>query len=252
MLRTSRISCHHGDSHNQNNLPAAVNIMRAYGEIDVIEIDFVHYGDDIISSHDYTALNILRGAPLLEWIATVVVAAQRVLWIDLKPRLDLIEVLLPGTNYAEKEALCLFARLKEATSLYGASVIMPRIIVSSQDPVIVDEVGRHNIDGWQTLADIPLLSSYIWQEILPFGLQPWLNDSVESHFREHYDFTHHNTVAIDCGFFERNVSRVLRFVEACRLLPDTILILYNVRNSEPPIEHPRYTNIITQYDFSLK
>lgn len=250
MLRTSRISCHHGDSRNQNNLPAALAVMQEFGEIDVMEIDFVHYGDDLISSHDYTAINIIRGAPLLEWITAVVVDAQRILWIDLKPRLDPIDMLL--RNSAEKEAQCLFARLADAAALFGAPNIMPRIIISSQDPVIVHEVARHNEAGWHTLVDLPLLSSYIWQEILPFGLQAWLNDSVEEQLREHYDFGGHDTVAIDCGFFERDISRVLRFVEACRLLPDTTLILYNVRQSEPLIEHPLYNNIITQYDFSLK
>ena len=238
------ISCHHGDIDHQNNIEAAVYILHDNPDIDIMEIDFVLYGKELISSHDYSAHSILNGATLLEWIELVIIKEKKVLWIDLKPKIDLSVFFW---SIAKEEVNCLSILLDEACSRWGIW-IRPYILMTSQDPTITHEIEQTLSRNYQIVADIPNMSSYVWQDILPFGLQGWLDDSVYDHFMNRYDFSRHPIVAIDKSFFGHSVKRVLRFIYDSSIKEGTTIIIYNFKVGAPIVRDPLY-NIVMQYDF---
>lgn len=238
-----RISCHHGDSSNQNNLVAASRILREYPEIDIMEIDFVFYNNDIVSSHDYSAHNILHGSSLSEWIEMVVIKHKKILWIDMKPDLSIGAFLWPSFK---EEVACLFSILRSFKRGIGNS-----LMITSQDPSITEEINNTPIDmKWPTATDIPYLSSYIWQYILSPGLQVWNDDSIYKYFATEYDFSPYSIVAIDKSFFAHDIDKVFRFISECNIGEGTTVILYNFKRGVPII-HSEYCNIVMQYDYSL-
>lgn len=237
------VSCHHGDVNNQNNLKAAARIIRDYPEIDIVEIDFVFYGNDLISSHDYDARLILRGSSLIKWIERVVFIEKKILWIDLKPKLDPSVLIWP---VAKEETRCLFAILNEAMKKED---IRSRIIITSQDMSIVDEIeASEEASLWQIAADIPNIPSYVWQDLLPPGLQGWLNSSVNEHFIRRCDLTPYNIVAIDKSFFD-DMTTLMRFIHESSIKQGATIIIYTFKRGAPLITSDHY-NIVMQYDFA--
>lgn len=242
------VSCHHGDIKDQNNLVSAARVLDKYDEIDILEIDFVFYMNDMISSHDYSAKNILHGSSLSKWIEMTVIHYGRVLWIDLKPRLDIASFL--WSNDQKEEAICLFRILGEMKKKYGIK-ISESILITSQDPIITEEIEIANsLNEWRVVADIPHMSSYIWQAILPPGLQEWNDSSIYTDFTTLYDFSRFAVIAIDKSFFNNSIDRVFRFIKESNIKVGSTIIIYNFTKETPVIHSPNY-NIVMQYDFSL-
>lgn len=239
-----RVSCHHGDSRDQNNLVSARRILHENPEIDIMEIDFVFYNNDLVSSHDYSAHGILHGSSLREWIEMVILRHKKILWIDMKPDLSIGSFLWPSVK---EEVSCLFTILRSFKRDIDNS-----LIITSQDPAITEEIaGNTPVDiKWrQTAADIPNLSSYFWQFILSPGLQGWNDDSVYKYFANEYDFSPYSIVAIDKSFFGHNIDRVIRFITESNIGQGTTVILYNFKKGAPVIRS-EYCNIVMQYDYS--
>src|SRR6478736_5707913 len=74
------VSCHHGAANDENNLASCQQILDKYNEIDVIEIDFIYYEGEFVSSHDY---DNVKGDKLEIWIDEII-KRNKVLCIDLK------------------------------------------------------------------------------------------------------------------------------------------------------------------------
>ena len=241
------ISCHHGDSEAQNNLIAARGIIQRHPEINIMEIDFVLYGKELISSHDYTSDGIIKGSSLIEWIELVIIQHGRMLWVDLKPQELGLGTFFESWSTAKEEARVLFDLLREARSRYVID-IKDYVMVTSQDPAITKEIERGNSDGWRIVADIPHLKSYIWQYILPIGMHEGLNDWVFEEFVHHYDFSRHSVVAIDKTFFGHSLKRVFSFIRRTNIREGTTIILYTFKRGDPVVRSSRY-HIVMQYDF---
>lgn len=250
MKKKTAVSCHHGDIDRQNNLEAASLIMQENPDIDIMEIDFVLYNKELISSHDYSTEGILNGASLIEWVDLVILKHSHMLWIDLKPQALGLGTFLESWSTAKEEAIVLFGILREARERYRPVLdIRDFIMITSQDRAIIKEIERLNEGNeWRIVADIPHLQSYIWQYILPVGMQEQLNDAVFEYFVKQYDFSAHSVVAIDKSFFGHSLRRVFQFVRASTIKEGSTLILYNFAHDDPVVRS-KYYDVVMQYDF---
>lgn len=245
-----RIAAHHGDSRNQNNLEAARRVLETHPEIDIMEIDFILYCKELISSHDYTAEGVLNGSPLRDWIEMVVIQYGKTLWIDVKPLIALSALFW---SIAEEVTACLYTILAEQ-ALYAKQshniTLRNYLFITSQDPAIKLELETRNKEGWLIAIDVPAMRSYIWQALLPPGLQEWLNDSIYNALTRNYDFSRDSIVAIDKTFFDGNLKRLFRFIETSNIQPGTTIILYTFDGDMPPLKSDQY-HIVTQYDYTV-
>lgn len=256
--RLPRISNHHGDSQRENHLPSARAVLEAHPEIDIVEIDFVCHNEQYISMHDYTALGLLEGSHLTEWIDLVVVQRGLMLWVDLKPRWDLVSMLC---DTSEAETLCLM-RYLDALRNSHLTRMPPRdirhsVLLASQDYTLSRALGRFNSllppdRRWCISEDVPFVGSYILQWVLPYGWQNTLNEAVRRRFAA-YDFSHATVVSIDALFFEYDVALLGEFIRGnATLRPETWIILYSFDREKQahPITLDGYPHIITQYNHS--
>ncbi len=258
MQRLPRISNHHGDSHRENHLPSARAVIEAHPEIDIVEIDFVSHNGQYVSMHDYSVLGLLEGSLLIDWVELVVVQHARMLWIDVKPKWDIVSILC---DTAEAETVSLMRHLDQLRVIYMARQ-QPRdlrhsVFLASQDATMSHALRRFNSllpqeRRWCISEDVPFLGTYILQRVLSYGWQDTLNRAVQERFA-HYDFSHATVVSIDALFFDYNVTAMCEFIRANGTLrPETWIILYSFERSQlpEPVTLEGYPHIITQYNHS--
>ena len=250
-----KIACHHGDYHHQNNLKYGEKILKKYdNEIDLMEIDFIFYEpcNNFVSSHDYTTNSILRGSFIKDWIELVIHRYKKILWIDLKPHLDIMS-LISLQNHYPYEAYIFFNVLNEIRAHYlrhhNGFDIKEYILITSQDMSFKDELLMINTYKWDIIMDIPYLPHYLWQSILPNDTQYILNNYVYNYFSS-YDFSQCSFISIDLTFFNNNVDKVKHFIKNNRTIREdkTFIILYNFQRYTKPIHMHNY-RIITMYDY---
>lgn len=257
--RVPRISNHHGDSKRENHLPSARAVLDAHPEIGIVEIDFICHNEQYVSMHEYTALGLLEGSHLADWINLVVCQRGLMLWIDLKPKWDLVSMLC---DTSDAEALCLMNHLENLRFAHLSRPVCARdlrhsLLLASQDYALANALRRFNSllpedRRWCIGEDVPFLGSYILQLALPYGWQATLNEAVRNRFAA-YDFAHATVVSIDALFFDYDVGLLGEFIRGnASLRSETWIILYSFdRERLPqPITLEGYPHIITQYNHS--
>lgn len=254
-------SCHHGHARYENNLHHAIRVMNTQTEIKVMEIDFVHVGDDFISSHDYKSENIENGAPLSEWVEEVIIRREKILWLDLKSHVDSMAILCVCCDMRFKfDCRHLFKVLATLCNKTKRR-LQDKIWLSCQDKEVLDSLIRLNtrLKGtlkWTIVTDIPFVFSYACKylnEWLPISAYTWIYSYFVSHFLE-YDFTEASTgftdlvVCIDHTFFPSDTT-LIKFIEESTIPPGAIILLYTYERTHSPIKIMGY-NIIMQYDYT--
>ena len=252
------ISNHHGNMSNQNNLRAAIPLIENHKEIDIVEVDFVQYNQELISSHDYDAPGILNGSRLEDWLDFVVIDQRRILWIDMKARYDVV-----GFLFANKQetAQLLFEKLRRTRATYlrkmsdsdSAIDLEQWVMITSQDATLNEWIrfyggNSETGDSWTIVADAPFGWSYFFKWYMPNEFQDWVDDYVYRYFTEEYDFRGDSIVSVDISFFGNSMKRVHDFLKHTNIRPDTFVVLYNFKEGTKPIRLEGY-NVITQYDY---
>ena len=245
--KTALISNHHGHIDKENNLEAATPLIRAHTEIDIVEVDFIHYRDALISAHDHDATQILNGSGLEEWIQLVVIEQKRILWIDMKARMDWMAFFV---HYSEETARLLMRKLNKLQRRYIKTLDLRHwIMITCQDHELNALIQQYNRAGWEVVADVPFAWSYFFKWYMPQDVQGWVDEYVYDYFTERYDFTPYAIVSIDVCFFNNDLREVLRFLKHTNIKKDAFIVLYNFKQGTPPVTLQGY-NVITQYDFN--
>jgi hypothetical protein len=244
-----RISCHHGDIRRPNSLTQARAILDQHPEIDIMEIDFVAWHGELLSAHDYTHESVATGSPLSQWVAFVVVESRRILWFDLKARLD-AKAWLCDCAYAI--ALLCAATLTAALERHAQELDLRQyMILTCQDRELKGYLQRLcGCQGWLFADDLPFVDSYIWQWLLPQPFQWLVNRHVQA-LIAHYDLSAGRIVSIDLSFFEHNLDLLQACLRLSSVRGDALLILYNFPLSQAPIKIPGY-RVVMQYDYTLQ
>jgi len=253
-------SCHHGHSLQQNNLRQALEVLATNPEIAVVEIDFVQVGDDFVSSHDYTQENITNGSPLCKWIEEVVVKRDKVLWVDIKSRIDFMAYCCCCDMRFKFDCAALFNVLARIYKTFKRR-LQDKVWLSCQEKEVRDGLIRRNnrLDArhrWTVATDIPFVYSYAvnaCRYVLPSSLSNWLQDRVFADLLV-YDFDATRiyadtaiVVCIDRSFFP-DVERLARFIEDSTIPLGSKIILYTFERTQPAITVAGY-EIIMQYDY---
>lgn len=243
-----KISAHHGHIDYPNNLKRALDVIDKNNTPDIIEIDFVSFGDSIISSHDYDIDVINCGNILEDWIMEMVVHRGKILWIDVKENLFIHF----NCMYSKFDVPLLFRILQ----LVRRSVfqdkklnITPFIWIGCQDKDLFNSLIQENDTmkhPWKMILDMPTVSSYIYQYLTPNCFNHLLEDMVIEEFRNK-PVRQYDVIAIDQSFFY-SLSSMTKFIKTLKLRPDTHVILNSFSNHEeaPVIKN---INIIMQYDY---
>lgn len=254
-------SCHHGHARFENNLHHAVRVMNTQSEIRVLEIDFVHVGDDFISSHDYKAENVESGSSIAEWVEEVIIKRDKILWIDIKSHIDPIAFMFVCCDMRFKfDCRHLFKVLATLCNKTRRR-LQDNVWLSCQDSEVQESLLRLNrtLKGnlkWTIVTDMPFVYSYACKylnEWLPLGLSTRIHDYVVSYFLD-YDFGGVTTgftdviVCIDHTFFPSDAS-LIQFVENSTIPPGAIIVLYTYERTHPRIKIMGY-EVIMQYDYT--
>jgi hypothetical protein len=256
--RRPLISNHHGDYDRQNQLEAGRDILDAYTDIDIVEIDFILCPNgQLVSMHDFSAQAVLDGATLKRWIELVVVERRLILWIDLKPKWDFVSLVCDTSRHeARTVMLHLVALRRHFLASEHALDILPHVMMASQDLTLTHQLRRYNArlleeDRWLISEDLPFLGSYVLQRLLPVSWHHLLKTHVQALFAQ-YDFSHASVVSLDLYFFDDDLEKLGRAVRANRTLDpeQTLLILYNFELSQPLVTLPGY-HVVTQYNHRL-
>ena len=254
-------SCHHGHARYENNLYHAIRVMNTQTEIKVMGIDFIHVGDDFVSSHDYSTENIENGASLGEWVEEVIIRRDKILWLDLKSHVDPIAIMCVCCDMRFKfDCRHLFKVLATLCNKTKRR-LQDKIWLSCQDKEVRDSLVRFNtrLKGslrWNVVTDIPFVNNYACKYLndwLPINAYALIYSYVVSYFLE-YDFTDASTgftdlvVCIDQCFFPCD-STLTKFIEESSIPPGATILLYTYERTHPSIRIMGY-NIIMQYDYT--
>ncbi len=267
-----RISCHHGSVMLPNNLSVARSIVEKHDNIDILEIDFIVYNENLISSHDFDSSSVLNGSPLKDWIDFVIIEKGLILWIDLKVRLDVWAWIWDHSSYT---AHFFFDSLQSLRQYYIETHnidIRRFIMLTCQDydtrcrieyELLHDQrkeiaiIMNHQPSSgsaspilpprWLLVYDLPFNISYILQYILPKECYSMINTYVYNHFVR-YDFSQSTIISIDLSFFDDNINKIYKFIRESNIKEETKIILYNFPLNKEPIKLEGY-DIIMQYDY---
>lgn len=243
-------SCHHGDVTQPNQLGPARAVLRRYGEIDVVEVDFISFRGEIVSAHDYALEQIERGATLQAWVDLVVVQHRKVLWLDVKENCWWY----CNWMYGQFDARALFRTLRRLrVQLLRASPPLDLhhyIWIGCQQLALRDTLVRMN--RWHKhrftlMLDAPTLWGYVAQRLLPYDcarplLSAWLADELR-----HTDRTPFDVLSIDQSFFASD-AELTRFLASLRLRAGTRVVLNSYARRVAPLRVPG-VQVIMQYDY---
>ena len=255
MIKKPRVSNHHGALENQNNLASARLILDTYADIDIMEIDFICHRGDLISMHDYTATGVINGSRLFDWIQMVVVEYGHTLWIDLKPKWDLVSLFCETAPYETHLLMSLLVHYRSHFLTHHGVDIVTRLMIATQDDTLAHALHTANESGappdrWIVSRDVPFLWSYVARALLPLSTYDWINRQTLREF-QHYDFSHSLIISLDMAFFEYDTARLVAFIrENGTIRRDAMLILYSFPLSQAPIVVGDY-HVVMQYDHPL-
>jgi hypothetical protein len=241
------LSCHHGNINHPNQLVYIKELIDHYfNTIDIYEIDFVMFKNEIISSHDYDIGMIQKGSPLEDWIKFIIIDYGKILWIDIKENLSIFCNKYPKFNVHH-----FFTKLNKVRDFYIKQKdidILNKIWISCQEPELYNQIVKLNVyPNLNIIYDIPNIDSYIYQIILNvIGLTCIVNNSVYNQYI-HYDLREYKIISIDQSFFY-DIDELIQFINSLLLTEGTTIVIYNFPLNVLPIKIRGY-NIIMQYDF---
>src|ERR1700744_684801 len=201
MEQQVRISAHHGDVERPNQLKAARRVLRQNPEIQCLEIDFVSFQGEIVSSHDYALEAIEQGAPLLQWMR-LCAEKQLVLWIDVKQN----EWFYFNAMYGEFDVALFFEKLKESRRLLQRELQVDMrdwVWIGCQNCALRDAIHAKNRRAkhrWHLVLDLPFIKSYVYKALLPRCMPRTLARLAEEEIYNS-DYEHYKVLSLDQVFF---------------------------------------------------
>ncbi len=249
-----KLCCHHGDFDRQNNLASAIVIMDENPQIDIYEIDFIDYGGQCISSHDYKQQNILNGSSIRDWIREICVKRKKILYVDLKVDVGLGYLLSFSGSDWKFNCVRLFNELNRIHSTYQRKKnvdIKKYIWLTSQDYDVAGKLYSINnhLDRkhrWKCIIDAPYVNYYILQYLVSGCSPSFVNDRTYNACME-YNFDN-DIIALDYSFFGSNITK---FIKDSTIKAGSTIILYSFELGTKPIEIEGYYIIMT-YNYRRK
>lgn len=245
-----RISAHHGLLSRPNELKAAKRLCQQRKEIDCLEIDFVTFRGEIISSHDYDEQTIARGSPLGEWLEYVA-THQLVLWIDVKQN----EWFYFNGMYGTFDVHLFFQALREARRFIWKEYqvnITHYVWIGCQNCLLREALQEANgklKNPWQLVLDLPFVKSYVYKALLPTCMASTLARLAEEEILNS-PYKRFPIISIDRDFFS-DEETLIDFLRELRLKRGTRVILNSFPRSVKPIE-VNGLDIVMQYDYPGK
>ena len=243
------VTCaHHGCYGQENNLEAARLVLKQNREIGLMEIDFVEYGGQFVSSHDHTPHSCANGSTLAQWVEFLCVRKRRLLYMDLKAQYGLWSWWQPQHKFNLAALLQELNRLREyyMSSRRKHPVDITRLIwIASQDPDVAQQLLLHcHGTPWIPIADIPYMSAYVKRAVTPSCMWPAVNQTVLGEMlHTQYPL---QIAAIDCSFLAGTSFE--KFVRDAGIQPGATLIPYAFERTQRPIELEGYT-VIMVYNY---
>ena len=247
MEQEVRISAHHGDVERPNQLKAAKRVLRQNPEIQCLEIDFVSFQGEIVSSHDYALEMIQKGAPLREWML-LCARRQCVLWIDVKQN----EWFYFNGMYGQFDVDLFFETLKLARREIARDMgidMRKWLWIGCQNCALRDALHHKNKrakHGWHMVLDMPFVKSYVYKALLPSCMPRTLARLAEEEILNS-DYEKYAVLSLDQVFFATH-DMMLEFLRELRLPRHTTVILNSFSRDVEPLR-VRGLNIVMQYDY---
>lgn len=229
-LQNKKISCHHGNIQFENQLKPVIDLLKT-NQIDIIEIDFVCYQNQYISSHDYTLDNITKGSTLEEWV-DVIMKFNKILWIDLK---DTTFGIFFNSNRLDIPLL--FNKLDLLKLKYPN--LNQHILIGCQYVSSYQQLLSH--DNYTILTDLPQDYAYVLNYLTPFLFKSTLNDYIKTWIQ---NYTYGDIMALDKSFFN-NLDELTTLLDT---ITASIVILYNFEKGDV-IPNIKGKHVIIQYNF---
>ena len=223
-----RKSCHHGKSGYENQLLPVLSLLN---DFDMIEVDFVCYQNQYISSHDYDLSNIEKGSTLEEWVE-LVMNHDKILWIDLKDETS--SVFIPQMSELNMDRL--FDLLDTLHETWDK--LHKHIIIGCQYHQVYEYLTSFT-HPFTILRDLPKDQMYVMDMIAPDYFKEMTHQMIIDQTK--LEVGKAKMVAIDIQFF--NETQLLDFIDICYA---STIILYNC----PPnymLQHHKH--LIHQYDY---
>lgn len=251
-----RIACHHGDYNHQNNLEHAKRVLELYhDQIDIMEIDFVYYQNNFVSSHDHDTDSIIKGSYLKTWIDLVIIKYHKILWLDIKVNIFSFALMITGYKHECERLFQLFKTYNRSLYEERKIDIKQYILISCQYTPYKDELLRLNSKlrrPWLFTTDLPYYNHYIWRYVLPNDIQTLNNEKVQEMILE-YDFSSQYYISIDLFFFNNDIEFLFELLHKNGTLEKgSYIILYPFNHNSPIKVTSNKYNIVIMYDFYIK
>jgi hypothetical protein len=247
MLKNAKISCHHGHIQFENQLQPMINLIKNNNMdskhskksveshiFDIIEIDFVCYQNEYISSHDYILDNINKGSKLEDWV-DLIIKYNKMLWIDLK---DTTSSLFINTSQLNIPLLLQKLNLLKLKYLN----LNQHILLGCQYQMGYQQLLSYQHD-YTVLTDLPQDYAYVLNYLTPSLFKSTINDYIKTWIQNN---TYNDILALDVSFFN-NLDEVKTFIDSTT---SSVVILYNFEKGyKLPLTFYN-KQIIIQYNFN--
>lgn len=246
------VSAHHGYIDFPNHLISCADIVDENREIDIVEIDFVTFGNEVISSHDYDIEVIQQGSILYDWVMAMVFERQKILWIDIKENLFIYF----NWMYDKFDVSMFFKTLihiRREISRTKHIDITHNIWIGCQDTSLFRRLKEENETlkhPWIMIYDIPTVGHYIYQHLMPSCFIHLLEEMVIGEFSK-IPMRQYDIISIDQSFFH-SMESMIRFIKNLNLRRGTNVVLNSYENRAIEAPYIKHLNIIMQYDYRLK
>lgn len=235
LIHSVNISSHHGYIDRPNSLSDCIYLSESNPDIDMFEIDFITYGQAVLSAHDYDDSNILKGQYLSDWF-DYFIPKNKVLWIDLK---DTVGSLIISSE-SQFDCNLFFDKLESERQKFRKQNIdlRDRIIISSQFPHIQNQLRRNA--HYQIIFDYPSISTYLLKEHSIF--HPIIQYNIKSQIDQ---LAPQSVIALDASFFA-NTKELRSFIKD---IDPKIIIIYSLHYDGIFDQSIQDKHIIIQHDY---
>ncbi len=199
-------SAHHGFINYENQLTPSLRLFSTHSDIDIIEIDFIYYQGDFISSYDYEEENIRKGSPLSTWIEYIIYN-DKILWIDIKDSFFATF----SDNFSVFDINAFFSYLQKLEIQYHN--LKNSILIGSKSKYLHNKLLEFNV-GYEIVYDMPqsnILDEFIPSFIIKSKLLEYLSKLSELEI-----------VCLDDSLFD-DFNELTEFIS---IIPQKIIILY--------------------------
>lgn len=234
------ISAHHGDHIHENSLCHTLALLDKRKDIKYVEIDFVCWNDNYISSHDYNEDIVKNGSFLKEWLVALT-KRNVVLWMDVKD----VDYTIVGDLFSKVDGKLLF-RILEETDFELQSIgiyLKDWVFISSQYVHAQKRIIEANINKYTIAQDLPTFYAYAleWKYIPSY---------IRSHFKDDikkiiFERTYCDVVCLDCSFFDTE-EEIEDLFYGTKI---GMVILYNLEGKQE-ITLEKRKKVIYQYNFT--